>query len=148
MYELTYRSKARKDITQKEIEQILNIAKIRNRDKNISGCLIYHNNVFLQILEGEEEDVLFLFDKIKLDIRHSASELIWKGPSVKRFFPNWEMAFHHADQHASQDEIFEFEQNLSMFSRFCDKPTAAARLFWNNVSLLLQKGTPSRMRSV
>lgn len=148
MHELTYRSKAREEMTLKEIQNILDVAAIENRKFNISGCLIYHRGTFIQIIEGDRKDVLALYSKINNDIRHSCVELLWEGASEKRYFPDWEMAFYSTDIGASEADIREFEQNLSLFSEFCDKPSAATILFWRNVNELLQNYRYNRTRTI
>lgn len=137
MHELTYRSKARPAITQREVEDIIAVSRRRNLEMNISGCLIFHKNVFIQIIEGVEKDVLALFDKIRSDIRHSEIELLWEGSCHERVFADWQMAVYSLQGKVSPSELTEFENNLLLFSKFAEKPTASVNLFWKNVTQLL-----------
>ncbi|MDH5582165.1 MAG: BLUF domain-containing protein, partial [Bdellovibrionales bacterium] len=52
------------------MQSILNTAQNFNSSKNITGMLIFRNQLFLQLLEGEQKDVMELFEKIKSDPRH------------------------------------------------------------------------------
>ncbi|WP_297766531.1 BLUF domain-containing protein, partial [uncultured Muriicola sp.] len=75
VYQLTYRSKAIPEITSKEIQEIVEIAKSFNSSNDISGCLIFDNGYFIQILEGDEEKVTQLYLNIKKDRRHTHLEM-------------------------------------------------------------------------
>ena len=57
VYELTYCSLAKPSITADEILAILESAGRNNKKNKITGCLLYYNHEFLQILEGEEKMV-------------------------------------------------------------------------------------------
>lgn len=48
---------------------------------------------FIQALEGEEEDVLRLYDTIKQDTRHQQVTLLHTGPIDARTFAGWTMGF-------------------------------------------------------
>ena len=137
MHELTYRSKARIDITEKEISDIMKVANAKNTVKNISGCLVFHKGVFIQILEGLEKDVMAIYDRIKMDIRHSEIELLWEGSSTERIFPDWNMAYHSVDKDISRTDVELFEKNLLMLSKISQKPTASVSLFWQSINALM-----------
>lgn len=137
MHQLTYRSKAKPAITQREIQDIWERAQRNNLDMKISGCLIFHNDIFIQIIEGEEKDVLSLFSRIESDIRHSAIQMLWEGSCTERVFHDWYMAYHSLHDKATAAEIKLFENNLSMFAKTSDKPSAAVSMFWKNVNSIL-----------
>ena len=94
MFELVYFSSANPDLTSTGIANILNTARNFNSENNISGCLIYSNNEFLQILEGDKEIVQDLFTRIKKDKRHRNVILLTENSKEERMFPKWDMAFH------------------------------------------------------
>lgn len=137
MYGLTYSSKASATITLGEIQDILEVARSHNQEKNITGCLIFHKGKFIQILEGYERDVHWLFGKLKNDIRHSELAILWEGASTKRVFPNWNMAYHGLQARATDSEIKLFEKNLLLLSEVMEKPNAAVQLFWKRVNSLV-----------
>ena len=137
MYQLTYRSKARPDITDKEILDILKVAKKKNGKKNISGCLVFHRGVFIQILEGTQEGIEAIYERIKMDIRHSDIELLWEGSTEERVFPDWHMAYHSLNKANSESEVALFEKNLLMLAKISVKPTASVNLFWQSIKMLM-----------
>jgi len=74
-----------------DLDNIIQEASNRNKTSNITGVLLFHNNNFLQVLEGKDEDVDFIFNKIKNDTRHKNIDLFITEEIEKRAFPNWEM---------------------------------------------------------
>lgn len=53
-----------------EIESLLAEWQEKNNSKNIKGMLLFSEGHFFQVLEGEKENVLDLFHRIKKDPRH------------------------------------------------------------------------------
>jgi len=73
-------------------QSILNISRLNNMKKDISGCLISSNGQFLQILEGPRQIILDLVNLIQNDNRHK-DFIIMKMCMIKeRMFENWTMA--------------------------------------------------------
>lgn len=98
MHSLVYRSVANDSFSMPEIYGMLSKAKEYNAEHKISGCLLYHNNQFLQLLEGEENEVLNLFQKISMDERHQDIVLIESSHAEDRLFYKWNMAFYDYGQ--------------------------------------------------
>lgn len=73
------------------LEQIAETSQEYNKSKKISGMLLGIENKYLQYLEGEEEEVKTLYDKIRGDGRHF-DVIAWvKGYSKERVFKDWSM---------------------------------------------------------
>ena len=70
MYQLNYHSISRPGLGLEDFDNILEEAIAVNSTRNITGCLIYHNDRFVQILEGRKKDVLHVYGKIGGDKRH------------------------------------------------------------------------------
>jgi hypothetical protein len=98
MHSLVYRSVADESFDLPEIYGMLSKAKDYNAEHGITGCLLYHNNQFLQLLEGKENEVSQLFQKISADPRHKDVSIIEKANSEHRLFNDWGMAFHDYGQ--------------------------------------------------
>jgi len=60
-----------------------------------------YENWFAQILEGAEEAVRPLFERIKRDARHDNVQLLKQGSAPKRSFEKWAIA--HAGEHGQAD---------------------------------------------
>ena len=75
---------------------ILNGLLIDSRENNlkynITGSLLCRADIYLQMLEGPEEKVLQIFDKIQKDDRHIDVEILLQQRDAKnRLFPDWAM---------------------------------------------------------
>ncbi len=95
MYFLLYTSNPTKPISTKELKELLS-ASVRNNEKmGITGMLLYLNNTFMQVIEGNEDDVNELFDKIVNDDRHHKIFKLMEGFIANPFFLTWSMGFKH-----------------------------------------------------
>ena len=138
MYEVTYYSLAKPTLGADDIAAILKTAREHNARNNITGCLLFHHNQFLQILEGEKQVVEKLLSKIKNDSRHSYLYILADGNKEKRTFSNWTMAFRDfttEDMTAASEALF--INNFLAFSMLADKPTHTIQSFWTRVQRLL-----------
>ena len=52
MFSLIYRSLAEESFSNAEVYQMLSAARDFNAEHDITGCLLFHNRRFLQLLEG------------------------------------------------------------------------------------------------
>ena len=93
MFHIIYRSVANTVFGQSELRDLLEQAKDFNRTNEISGCLLYYNREFVQYLEGNKSLLEDLFERIKIDSRHTQVDLLSDGNIYAREFPNWSMAF-------------------------------------------------------
>ena len=92
MYYLIYISAAKPGVDEVEMHEILTVAVKNNEAHDVTGLLVYHDGMFIQMLEGEKQDVELIFEKIQKDERHFDIRTLSKGTSEKRHFPNWRMA--------------------------------------------------------
>ena len=89
--QLVYVSNRKPSCTQEEIDKILDSCKKNNPSLNITGVLLYSETKFIQLVEGEANVIMSLYDKIKLDSRHSNPMMISYGPIKDKAFPSWHM---------------------------------------------------------
>ena len=52
LYQLTYRSEAKLGITAEDINAILRQSEANNPKYSITGCLVFNEGYFVQLLEG------------------------------------------------------------------------------------------------
>ena len=67
---ICYISNLKKELELPEIEALLSQWQEKNENRNIKGLLLYFEGNFFQILEGEKNQVLRLFETIQEDHRH------------------------------------------------------------------------------
>lgn len=127
MIELVYYSFSEKEISSKIIDDILKTAHYFNSKKNITGCLLYHNKIFLQILEGDKKNVLNLFESIKNDSRHNNVTLIKTENVSHRMFPGFSMAF--VELNNNEHKMTQFIKNIDFYTNNNDLQTDAIDIF-------------------
>lgn len=93
MYYLIYASSATVPFSRADLTALLEISRRNNVEINVTGMLLYKDGNFLQMLEGEKENVMKLYDKISLDPRHTGVITILDGEEEERQFPEWSMGF-------------------------------------------------------
>jgi len=92
MKRLTYISKFSRPLSREEVESIGTVSSSNNQKANITGILLASGGIFFQILEGEEEVVNPLYEKILKDDRHKDIFCLKNEPNIsERQFPDWSM---------------------------------------------------------
>ncbi len=91
MQRLIYRSKASENVGASDVLKIVESSVHRNRDRAITGFLIYHADRFLQVLEGSSLYLDILMHEIELDPRHSEIEILIQEKVTERWFPDWRL---------------------------------------------------------
>ncbi|MEO3404683.1 BLUF domain-containing protein [Mucilaginibacter sp. CAU 1740] len=90
---LVYVSTAKKTMEDADLLELLTQSRERNLQHNITGILLYSEGTFMQVLEGEKDDVYKIYASIERDLRHRNIIKLVTGLADKRVFPNWSMAF-------------------------------------------------------
>ena len=93
LYSLIYVSSAKVAFSKPELTALLEIARRNNTPLGVTGMLLYKDGNFMQILEGEEDTLETLHEKIQKDPRHDGMLTMLKKPIEEREFPEWSMAF-------------------------------------------------------
>jgi hypothetical protein len=93
MHRIIYLSWASAPLAPGQLQEILGVARRRNTQLAITGILLYGNECFMQVLEGEEATVHTLYEQIKRDTRHCHITAYSDKPITQRAFADWAMAF-------------------------------------------------------
>jgi hypothetical protein len=99
---VTYTSRAQLDLLDEDLSEIHDKARHFNALNGITGILIYDGVRFLQIVEGPEEAIDELTDRLRLDRRHSAFEVRDERLVVQRSFPAWSMELVRVSEHSGK----------------------------------------------
>jgi uncharacterized membrane protein (DUF373 family) len=97
MIRLTYASSTLNEWTPEELLKLLTNCQVNNAAKNVTGILLYAHDTFFQVVEGEENIINALYEKIEKDPRHKDCTLIEKQTITERAFPYWSMGFEKID---------------------------------------------------
>jgi hypothetical protein len=93
MYHLVYISHACLPFSESELIRLLQKCRESNKLKGITGMLIYLQERFIQVLEGDRSAVKRLYNKIEKDGLHKKVAILLEGESPDRIFNNWSMGF-------------------------------------------------------
>ncbi|MEB7541341.1 diguanylate phosphodiesterase [Enterobacter huaxiensis] len=85
---LIYRSQLNASCRSGQLAALVERARIRNTGLNITGILLSNGHEVLQILEGAEESVVKLFNKIREDKRHTGVVELMRDYGPRRRFEN------------------------------------------------------------
>ena len=97
MIRLLYCSQAKSDFSEEVLKEILLISRKNNSAAGITGVLVHGGGMFMQVLEGPEQNVLRTYMKILDDKRHTDSRIIQISPIKERMFDNWTMGVIEAE---------------------------------------------------
>jgi hypothetical protein len=101
MIRLKYVSRMAQGLSEEEINQLSEDAARNNATLDITGVLFTSGGLFVQVLEGPEEDVEELYETIASDPRHRDVLLLDMERNVEeRLFPGWSMRRLFVDQEA------------------------------------------------
>ncbi|MEQ8547697.1 MAG: BLUF domain-containing protein [Cyclobacteriaceae bacterium] len=120
LYRLVYTSARTKQCTEQDIEEILLTARKNNAKLGITGMLIHTSTRFLQILEGEHDKVMRLYNTIEKDPRHIASRMRFCEKVDQRYFSEWNMAFKQIDSDAIQFNTNITKEQLDNYDSMLD----------------------------
>lgn len=140
MYEITYCSTANPNLSAEDLSGILETAQNFNAKNNITGCLLYYNQEFIQILEGEKEIIKELYSHISKDKRHTNLILLAEGKKQDRVFYDWSMTFYELSPNDAESiGKAVFADNLVTFSNLVKKNTFPTFQFWSKARQLLER---------
>lgn len=91
--QITYISTRHPTMADGDVEAILASARRNNLAHGLTGLLLFNGQRFLQHIEGPEDRVDAVFERIKADPRHRAVVLLDRRQATERAFPHWGMAY-------------------------------------------------------
>lgn len=117
MFYLLYVSSAVKDMSNEELIQLLKQSRLNNFRNRVTGMLLYKGGNFMQIIEGEKDIILKLFDTIKNDGRHKDVIKIMTGDIEKNNFRDWSMGFMYMNEAGNFPDYDDYiQENLNLRS--------------------------------
>ena len=93
MIQTAYVSRASKAMTQEALLALLQQCLANNEASGVTGMLLYGNDTFVQVIEGEEDVLNTVVDKIQKDPRHSEIHFLYRKPLEQRQYTDWSMGF-------------------------------------------------------
>ena len=94
LVELSYLSEAVSDMSFLGLMRLLESARAFNQSNGITGILLYDNQQFGQIIEGERANIMKVWKRIQEDKRHHRIELLEIREISERSYPDWLLRFY------------------------------------------------------
>lgn len=106
-----------------DLKQILVTSRENNNKVDVSGLLLYTNGLFIQLLEGNENEVTKTYNRIVKDPRHSDAVVVAKKIEENRSFESWSMGFiTPTENEVNEMESFVKETQFEDFLDSSDHP--------------------------
>lgn len=101
MRQVIYRSSTTAESGQAsdDIAAIIQDASARNGLEGITGLLYAEEDSFLQVIEGHDDSVEDLLDRLEADPRHRAIRILTDRQIAEREFGDWTMAYRERREH-------------------------------------------------
>jgi hypothetical protein len=96
-FQLGYVSTATGQMLREDLLALLTVARRVNREHHVSGLLLFDGAHFLQVLEGEEEAVREVFNRIAQDARHADLDILFEEQVSEPQYEGWSMGFQALD---------------------------------------------------
>ena len=100
-----------------ELLSLLEVARKENERLGVTGMLLYQEGSFMQMLEGDKQTVLDLYEKIKKDGRHNGVATVLTDDIDERNFEDWTMGFFNMDKAGDFQKYNDYiKENLTLKS--------------------------------
>lgn len=96
--QVIYISQASRRLRDGEIDELVANASCNNRQRGVTGALLFIENSFVQVLEGEDEQIAELLALIEADPRHTNMRILVDQEIGHRNFSDWSMALVKPEQ--------------------------------------------------
>ncbi|MDN8548145.1 BLUF domain-containing protein [Microbacterium sp. NM3R9] len=88
-----YTSTAHAPFGDEDLRALLEQSRASNADRDLTGMLLYRGGRFVQVLEGPEDTVRALVERIGADPRHGGMRVLIEQPIPHREFAEWTMGY-------------------------------------------------------
>ena len=92
-YSIAYISRANENLDNDEIKELLDYAATKNNVVGVKGMILFKDGNFLQVLEGEENQIVNLYEKIQSDERHTDLHEVFNEKSPFALFEDYNSKF-------------------------------------------------------
>ncbi|MFA6014605.1 MAG: EAL domain-containing protein [Gallionellaceae bacterium] len=124
LFFLLYISQACGKIDEQHLKQIVEISRKNNQAQGLTGCLLYQDGYYMQLLEGRREDVLGLMEKVKHDPLHHNIQIVAQGNEQRRIFLDWGMGFQDLSLMAGEPDFSAWRKRTLSFAELAEDARA------------------------
>jgi hypothetical protein len=130
MISVTYVSSATRPFPTAYLAQLLEVWRVNNAAREVTGLLLFKDGNFMQVIEGEEPNVRGLYEKLQLEPRHTGMLKLLEEKISTRVFQDWSMGFKNLDDEdlGGVPGYLDY-RNISFLSQeFATQPSRAKKL--------------------
>ncbi|WP_329953466.1 BLUF domain-containing protein [Stenotrophomonas sepilia] len=91
LHAIAYASEARADLQTTDLDRLLADATAFNRVAGVTGVLMFDGSRFLQYLEGPEDGIDSVYQRIANARSHGQLKVLCRASVAQRAFPRWSM---------------------------------------------------------
>jgi hypothetical protein len=111
--QLVYVSKAARPLSAREVQALAEVARENNRRMDVSGALLFVDNTFMQILEGDSDVLESLLETIRRDDRHRDLRVLSDSRHARRYFEGWSMGLVNPQDEARAQAREDLEASIT-----------------------------------
>ena len=100
---IVYVSFSRNKLSEVELDELLSEIRPKNLTNDVTGLLLYNDEIFIQIIEGTRKVIDNLYENLQNDSRHINIVKILEENICQRSFPNWSMGYQKLSKEESQE---------------------------------------------
>ena len=97
IFQLLYVSGATRPISPADLDDILSASRRNNQARDVTGVLLYADDTFIQVLEGDRATIGEVARVIRRDPRHRNFMVLVERNAEQRAFSQWQMGFKRLD---------------------------------------------------
>ena len=113
LHTICYISNAKPELSNREIEEVFEVTSHNNNEFDVSGILLYNMGHFFQVIEGEEEHIIDLYEnKIKVDPRHEEIFEVYNKATTKPVFLEYDSKFNIVKTEEDLQKIKDYLYNV------------------------------------
>ncbi len=91
MRTIAYTSNATREINDVDLRDLFARAAEFNATHDVTGLLVFSDGNFLQTIEGFDDNVQAVYERIQRDLRHTITSVLIDEPIQRRMYPGWAM---------------------------------------------------------
>ena len=114
---IVYLSSALAPFDERALRELAEYAQQRNRELGVTGYLYFEQRQFIQYIEGPDEAVAALMQRIAEDHRHEVKVTLYDREVAARRFPDWSMRYVTNASMISLEQILRDHLSLVMALR-------------------------------
>lgn len=129
---LVYVSKASREMQKAELKALLDQSRKNNRERQLTGMLLYASGSFIQALEGEERDVLEVYEAVQADPRNIGNIVLDQRRITDRLFRDWSMGYRDLSETSPTSDAYSDFLNRDLpMSEFAERRNEVIELLYS-----------------